>query len=229
MRGHFGGWAALALAISLATPTSPVLAQAAIGEQTPAAYLKLIAEMRASGRPRAALAHLDAFEVKNPKDNAARLLRADCLVDVQQYAAARQVYDGLIKSPYGAAAWAGLGRISALEGDWIAAATGFGEAVKREPINAAYIGDLGFALLRAGDVQAALFRLRQAGELAPDSSTVRNNLILALEADSQAAAARRLLDQVKDPKEREEIAAMRRELARSAAEGAKDEDQRKPG
>lgn len=227
MRAHVGCWAVLIFAMSLAA--SPAPAQNLAGEQSPAAYLKLIGEMRASGRPRAALAHLDAFEASHPKDSAARLLRADCLVDVGQYAAARQVYEGLAKGAQGAAAYAGLGRIAALEGDWIVASGAFGEAVKRQPINPAYVGDLGFALLRAGDVQASLFRLRQAAELAPDSPTVRNNLILALEADGQAAAARRLLDQVTDPKERDEIAAMRGELAGSAAKGVQDEDHSQPG
>jgi Flp pilus assembly protein TadD len=187
--------------------------------RSPAAYLRLIGELRASGRPRACLAHLDAFELKTPRDPQAKLLRGDCLVDVGQYDAAEAVYRPLLKGPQAAAAAAGLGRTAALRGDWPAAADNFAEAVRRAPINAAYIGDLGFALLRAGRANDAVFRLRQAAELSPDASNIRNNLILALEASGDEAAAAKLLTQVTDPQDLKALTAMRAELKGSGSAG----------
>lgn len=203
---------------ALAAPAKPGAAVAA----TPEMHLKLISELRASGRPRAALAHLDAYDAKTPRSPRAQVLRADCLVDVGQYDAAQAVYARLLKGPEASAAYAGLGRVAALRGDWKAAAAQFAQAVQRNPVDAPMVSDLGFALLRAGDTAGAVFRLRQAAELAPDNPVIRNNLILAYEADGDEEAARRLLAQVKSADDRKAIAAMRADLkpTRTAAVSA---------
>jgi Flp pilus assembly protein TadD, contains TPR repeats len=178
-------------------------------------HLQLISQLRESGRAHAALAHLDAYEREHPRDARAGLLRGDCLADIGDYAGAEKTYRRLLRTQQAADAYAGLGRVAGLQGRWSEAATQFGEAVKRAPISARHLGDLGYALLRAGDAAGAVFRLRQAAELAPGDARVRNNLILALEAAGQHEAARRLLDQVRDPADRKALEEAREALRAS--------------
>ena len=121
--------------------------------------------MRRSGKPHGALAHLDAFGELYPRSEQASVLRADCLVDVQDYAASA-IYRKLMWSPQAAAA-AGLGRIDALGGRWDRAADYYAQAVEAEPTSPVYLNDYGFALLKSGKADQALLRLRQAAELAP--------------------------------------------------------------
>lgn len=178
-------------------------------------HLKLIRDLRESGRVHAALAHLDDYDSRYPRDLQAALLRADCLVDIGAYDQAEVIYRRLLRSRNAAAAaYAGLGRAAGLRGDWAAASDHFGEAVRRSPLAVVYLSDLGYALLKSGDPEAAVFRLRQATELAPGEPKARNNLVLALEAAGQTEAAARLWAQVTEPADRRAIASARRDLAR---------------
>ena len=170
-------------------------------------YLDLIAGMRRTGRAHAALAHLDAFEKQYPNSADAAVLRGDCLVDLKDFAGAAVVYRKLLKGREAAAAHAGLGRIEGLGGRWPAASAEFGRAVGMAPTNVDFLNDYGFALLQAGDRTQALFRIRQAAELAPADARVRNNLILALAATGNEPEARQRLAAIPDPDERREIEA----------------------
>jgi hypothetical protein len=55
--------------------------------------------------------------------------------------------------------------------------------------------------------------------LSPDASNIRNNLILALEASGDEAAAAKLLTQVTDPQDLKALTAMRAELKGSGSAG----------
>jgi Flp pilus assembly protein TadD len=170
-------------------------------------YLNLIENMRRSGKAHAALAHLDAFDELYPRSEEAAVLRADCLVDVEDYTAASTIYRKLMWGSATAAAAAGLGRIDALNDRWERAAEYYARAVEAEPTSPIYLNDYGFALLRAGKLEKALFRLKQAAELAPEDARVRNNLALALGATGDVAGARRLVASVPDKVERAELEA----------------------
>jgi Flp pilus assembly protein TadD len=177
-------------------------------------HLALIEDLRRSGKPHAALAHLDAFDKQYPRAADAAVLRGDCLVDLKDFAGAAAVYRTLLGGPQAAAAQAGLARVEALNGRWPMAADHYARAVALAPTQASYLNDYGFALLNAGRAGDALFRLQQAAELAPADAKVRNNLILALDATGDRAGAQRLLASVPDAGERAEIAA---ELAKRQA------------
>ena len=177
-----------------------------------ALYLQLIRDLRASGQVHAALAHLDAFDRQFPRSADAALLRGDCLTDIARHDDAAAVFRKLLRGAHAAAAHAGLGRIEALGERWGAAADQYALAVERAPTSPVYLSDYGFVLLRAGRAADAVFRLRQAVELAPGDSRARNNLILALAAAGEGAAAQRLLATVTDPRQKAELEA---ELART--------------
>ncbi|HWK34844.1 tetratricopeptide repeat protein, partial [Sphingomonas sp.] len=156
-------------------------------------YLSLIENMRASGQVHAALAHLDAFDTQFPRSDEAAILRGNCLVDIADYPGAGAVFQRLVRGRHAAEAFAGLGRIEALNERWPAAVAHYARAVQRAPTQPLYLSDYGFALLRAGKPADAVFRLRQAVELAPADTRARNNLILALAAAGDEPAARRVL------------------------------------
>jgi Flp pilus assembly protein TadD len=171
-------------------------------------YLALIREMRQSGKTYAALAHLDAFEKMYPHVAEAVVLRGDCLVDIGSYAEAQAVYRTLLKSKTTAApANAGLGRIEGLNGRWAEAAGDFSQAVTLDPTNPSYLSDLGYALMRQGSLDQALFRIKQASQLAPSDARVRNNLILVLAASGDSAGSKLLLDGIADGAERADLQA----------------------
>jgi len=183
-------------------------------------YLEVIDGLRREGRPYAALAHLDAFDAMFPGDAAAQILRADCLVAVGDLAAAEGVYRGQLAGGLADQAEAGLGRIQARRGRWDAAVAAFERAVKRRPAQAAYLNDLGFALVMAGRAEEGVFRLRQAAELVPGDAKVRNNLIVALMRSDRADEAGRLLAAVTDPGERDEVQAILASYAPAPGPGA---------
>ena len=175
--------------------------------QSRALYLKLIGDLAQSGQTHAALAHLDSFDKMYPQSDDAAILRGNCLVTIADYAAAATVYGRLVRGREAAAAYAGLGRIDALAGRWSASLPHYAQAVRIAPTSPLYLNDYGFALLRAGNAADAVFRLRQAAELAPNDPRPRSNLVLALAANGDEAGARRLLATLPDPAQRREIEA----------------------
>jgi Flp pilus assembly protein TadD len=175
--------------------------------QSRALYLTLIDDMRKSGRTHAALAHLDAFEQLYPHGTDAAVMRGNCLVDIGAFEQAAIIYRKLLKTKAAASAYAGLGRIEGLNDRWTAAAGEFSQAVSRMPTDPDYLNDYGYALLRQGRLEEALFRIRQAAELAPANVRVRNNLILVLSATGDTAGSKSLLDSIADTTERADIQA----------------------
>lgn len=184
---------------------SPPTAITGSDARSRALYLALIENLRNSGQVHAALAHLDAFDRQFPRAEDAALLRANCLTDIGRHGEAAVVLQRLLRGRHAAAAYAGLGRIDALGERWAAAAANYALAVQRAPTAPAYLSDYGFVLLRGGRAADAVFRLRQAVELAPGDMRARNNLILALTASGDSTSARRLLASVADAGQRAEL------------------------
>lgn len=182
-------------------------AQAFKAPESRALYFKLIHDMREQGHSRAALAHLDEFERRFPKEPRARILRADCLVDIGDVAQAEGIYRRLLHGSEAADAYAGLGRIRGLSGDWRGAVVYLNKASTLQPTSSKHLNDYGFALLQSGDAAAALARLRQAAELAPRNPQVRNNLILALASAGEIAEARARAAAIADEPERRQVEA----------------------
>jgi Flp pilus assembly protein TadD len=168
-----------------------VPAQAQEAPDTRGLYLQLIHQARADGRPRAALAYLDDFELRYPGDTEARLLRVNSLIDLGQIDAAEAVS-------------------LAARSRWGEAAACYEQASRSSPADPLLRNALGYALLRSGRVDAAIEALRGASDLAPQMAVVRNNLLLALmvggRRDEAEAALRRSGD-----------GALRQELAAEAA------------
>ncbi len=195
----------------LASSSTPMMSEASPrlepGRQR-TLYLEVIEGLRKDGRAHAALAHLDAYDAAYPKDAKAQILRADCLADIEDYAAAEVIYRKQIAGAVGDQAQAGLGRMDARRGDWAAAAADFAGAVKRRATHAPYLNDLGYALVMAGRSEEGMFRLRQASELSPNDPMIRNNLIVALARGGRADDAARMIAEIADPAERQRVKAM---------------------
>jgi len=150
-------------------------------------FLGVVAALREQGRASAALAFLDDYDRSYPGDPRAQRLRADCLMDVGQQAAAEPIYRRLLGGPEEAAAQAGLGQAAAAGGRWAEAARDFGQAARLEPSTVRYLNNQGYALLRANDAAQAEFVLRKAAQLDPENLQTRNNLILCLEREGKPA------------------------------------------
>ena len=174
-------------------------------------YLDLIKGLQQRKLYRAALAHLDEFERLHGRQPQASLLRAECLAEVGDGAAARVAFQGLLRGPQAAAARHGLGMLAAREAQWPRAISEFNAALALEPTSTRVLNNLGYALLRCGDVAGAEFRLRQAAELEPDNAGVRNNLALLLAATNRNAEADSLLGAAGNAPMRR---ALRQEVAR---------------
>ena len=84
--------------------------------------------------------------------------------------------------------------MAAQNGDDIAAAKLLREAVKSEPTNPVLLSDLGYALLRGGDISGARVPLAQAAELAPDNRKMIGNLALLLLVSGDREKANAIMD-----------------------------------
>jgi Flp pilus assembly protein TadD len=74
-------------------------------------YLAIIESLRREGSARAALAHLDSYDRMHPHDPRAEILRADCLADIGDRAAAEAPYRKAAGGPYAARASSGRGHL----------------------------------------------------------------------------------------------------------------------
>ncbi|MQP76126.1 tetratricopeptide repeat protein [Stenotrophomonas sp. MYb238] len=153
-----------------------------VGEPSPqddrAMYLALIRQMQDQGAYYASLAHVDAFRRRFGDTPELRLLEADALRETGNGDAAAALYRGLLRGPQAAPAWHGLGRVAAAAGKREDAWQALASAVRLEPLEPRYLGDLGFALLQAGRVAEARAPLAKAAELAPDNIRAVANLAL---------------------------------------------------
>jgi len=150
------------------------------------AYLELIGRMQQQGAWYASLAHVDAFRQRYGDPPALRLLQAD---------AAIALYRELSSSPQAAAAAHGLGLIAARRDDDSGSEEALARATQLQPLNTDYLGDLGYARLRAGRFEQAREPLAKALELSPGNAKATANLALWAVLRGDAATAERLVQQ----------------------------------
>ena len=156
-------------------------------------HLRLIAQMQRDGLWFASLAHVDALEQRWGATPSSTRLRADALRRTDQPEAARTAYEKLVGTPLEATGYHGLGLLAAARRDDAEAVRLFELARRRNPTDAALLGDLGYAHLRAGRIAEARVPLMQAMQLKPDDPQVQVNVALYLQASGQSARAEALM------------------------------------
>lgn len=161
---------------------------------TPGMYLALIDRMQRQGLYYASLAHIDAYEKEYGATPESTLLRADALRETAQPAASATAYRALLSTPLAARGYRGLGLLAGAASDFHEAARELAHAAALAPTDAATLSDLGYALLREGDVGDARVPLMQAAELDSHSGRIKSNLALLLLAQGRAKEARAWMD-----------------------------------
>lgn len=161
---------------------------------TPGMYLALIDRMQRQGLYYASLAHIDAYEKQYGVTPDSTLLRADALRETGQPTASAQAYHALLRTALAARGYRGLGLLAGAAGNFREASHQLTQAVALAPTDAATLSDLGYALLREGDVPDARVPLMQAAELDSHSGRIRSNIALLLFAQGHAKEARAWMD-----------------------------------
>ncbi|WP_232495844.1 tetratricopeptide repeat protein [Novosphingobium kaempferiae] len=212
--------AGLAPMPAMAADRSDRTAEAQEENSTRTLYMTLIRQARSDGRARAALAYLDDFDRKYPSDSDARVLRVNCLLDLDQTEAARTAMERIPSNDRSGQALAVRGHVLAAEGQWPQAAVQYAAALQASPADAFITNALGYARLRSGQTAEAVETLRAARDLVPDDMVVRNNLILALTLNGRLGEADAMMSGMTDAKAkaqlRQQVAG---EVARIAAAG----------
>lgn len=180
-------------------------------------YASLIRDMQSKGLYFAALAHIAAYEQKYGSTPAVELMKGDALRETGQNDAARTVYDQLLDTADAAAAWHGLGLLDAGAKNFPSAVIALRNAVARAPTEPLYLNDLGFALLRTGDVAGARVPLAQAAELAPGNGKIIANLAIYLLVAGEPAKARAVMEKSHmPPATREAVTRLAASIRRAA-------------
>ncbi|WP_424135090.1 tetratricopeptide repeat protein [Roseomonas chloroacetimidivorans] len=209
-----GGCAELAASLDTMSLSSEGRNDGPTGPQERDLYLDLIAGLQEKDLHRASLAHLDEYDKRFRPTARSLRLRAEAYTVVGPDSLAVATWKQLIGTADEAAAYNGLGRIYAGAGQWDDASDAFRSAVAKEPTNARYVNNYGFALLRAGNREQAEFRLLQAEELDRDNAEIRSNVILVLLANGKSTEADARLARIADAGAR---ANLRRDAVRVAA------------
>ncbi|WP_421024173.1 tetratricopeptide repeat protein [Paraburkholderia sp. A1RO-5L] len=160
---------------------------------TPGMYLGLISRMQAEGLYYASLAHIDAFERQYGATPDSIVLRADALRVTGQAGASAAAYTQLLDTPLAARGHRGLGLLAGVAGDFRKAALELEAASRLDPTNATTLSDLGYALLRDGDVAGARVPLLEALELDSHNAKIVANVALLFEAGGNDADAHALM------------------------------------
>ena len=160
----------------------------------PEMMLSLIAEAQRQERYFASLAYIEAFQQKFGNDSRVAVMRADALRQTGQTALSEQAYRALTRGEQAADGWHGLGLIAGGRGQFDQAVDDFSRAARLAPMNARFLGDLGYARLRAGDVDGARVPLGQAAELAPENGKVLATMAVLLLVEGASGKAQQLMD-----------------------------------
>lgn len=160
-------------------------------------YLSLVKQMQSKSLWYASIAHLDALDKQWGASSDSRLLRADALRQVGQLGAAIPIYQSLLGSAKDGAARYGLGRVAAEQGDFRSAAQQMEQARMSNPVDSRLLTDLGYAYLRAHDLNAARIPLMQAAQLNPEDAQANVNLSLFMMVSGQSAQAEEFMRQRK--------------------------------
>lgn len=215
--------AAVAISAGCAAPRAPVggsdkaLLDAARGpDENRRLHTDLIQEMIEQDRLYAGLAHLEAQEKEFGSSRELRLLRAEILRKLGRTAEAETLYEGLLNTEYAGRAQHGLGLIYAPRN--LELGTRYlRRAVESRPTDARIRNDLGYALMRQGELEEARLHLATAFQLDNGAELSRNNYILLLLLEGREAEARRVATKAAVP---ETLMADLREQARTLEERA---------
>lgn len=161
---------------------------------TQATYLKVVGQMQQQGLWFASLAHIDALEQRWGITPDSTRVRADALRQTGQSEPAEAAYKRLLATPQESAGYRGLGLLAGARGHYTEAVQLFKQAQRRTPTDALLLSDLGYASLRAGQLEEARLPLMQALQLQPDSKQAQANVALYLEATHQQEQAVALMD-----------------------------------
>lgn len=154
--------------------------------------LGMIRQMMTSGKPHAAIAHLDAARIDAPQ---ADLLRADGLRQTGRGEIAAELYRKLLGSCVAGNAYQGLGLIAIQAGDVREAIIQLGEASEALPVDPSIRNDYGYALMMAEEHEGALHEFLTAIELAPGHRQAAHNLLLLLFRTGQTGKAAQFAEQ----------------------------------
>ncbi|MES0872705.1 Flp pilus assembly protein TadD [Sinimarinibacterium thermocellulolyticum] len=164
-------------------------------------YTDLIRSMLDQKQYYAALAHVEQRRVAGGGDrDELNYLEAEARRGLGQIAAADALYQSLLRSPLAAQAYHGLGLLHARTEPARSIAF-LREAARLRPTDADVRNDLGYALLTARRHREALHELATAVELAPESTTARNNLLLLMMVQGDEAAVSRIAREAAVPPE----------------------------
>ncbi len=161
---------------------------------TQATYLKLVDQMQKEDLWFASLAHIDALEQRWGVSPESTRTRAEALRQTGQAAAAEATYKRLLGTPLESAGYRGLGLLAGTRGNYAEAVQLLVQAQRRTPTDALLLSDLGYAQMRAGQLDEARLPLMQALQLRPDSTQAQVNLALYLEVTNQRDQAAALMD-----------------------------------
>jgi len=137
--------------------------------------LASIEQLIGDGKFYAALAQLDALGATSPQ---ADLVRADALRRIEQNQQAKALYQKLEGGCLNGKAQHGLGLIAAREGRQTDALAHLGRARQAMPTDLRIRNDLGYALLMAGELDAARFEFLTVLDLSPGDVKASRNLVL---------------------------------------------------
>ncbi len=155
-------------------------------------HLDLIRRMLSQNQNYAALAHIQAQQRAGGGDEL-RLLEADARRKLGQRPAAQQLYRGLLKTPYAAQAYHGLGLLAASSKDSAQALLNLRYAVHLAPTDVEMRNDLGYALMLNRRYPEALPEMATAVELEPGNPKSRNNLLMLMILMRDEPAVRRIV------------------------------------
>lgn len=179
-------------------------------------HTDLVQKMIDQDRLYAGLAHLEAQEKEFGSSLELRLLRAEILRRLGRTSEAETLYEGLLNTRYAGRAQHGLGLIYAQRN--LELGTRYlRRAVELRPTDARIRNDLGYALMRQGELEEARLHLATAFQLDNGAELSRNNYILLLLLEGREAEARRVATKAAVP---ETLMADLREQARALEERA---------
>jgi Flp pilus assembly protein TadD len=164
-------------------------------------YLDMIKKMQERSLYFASIAHIDAYQKSYGSSAEVQRLYADALRATGQEQAAEKQYRGLLGGSEAAAAWHGLGLLEAQRGNTTLAISSLRESSRLNPTNAIVLSDLSYALLNAGDNNAARVPLMQAVELAPANRKVISNMALYFLVTGDTSNAEALMKEANIPGE----------------------------
>lgn len=171
-----------------------LLKQARGAEENKRLHTDLVREMIDQDRLYAGLAHLEAQEKEFGTSDELRLLRAEILRKLGRTVEAERLYEELANTRYAGRAQHGLGLIY-VRRDLALGTRYLRRAVEARPTDARIRNDLGYALMRQGELEEARLHLATAFQLDDGAELSRNNYILLLLLEGNESEARRVATQ----------------------------------